>query len=487
MPKQRIVVFGGKKLHPACFVCAGRCGTCLGDEGASRFHQKDGAPYCHSCFTERFAPRCGVCSRPIEGGTRYIVHKGVKIHQSCFCCVECGVALSNGHYEHDGLVYCAEDYARRFGETCALCSEKLLAWITVPTGESYCRSHQGQAPPCFACGRLVDVAKAKPTTGIDLADGRVSCSECAATAVHTVAEARPLLRAVRAFFAGLGVRGLPHADDLHLCVLERSELLARNGFEASSHRRQRCPLGLTCSMETTTVAPGGASASTRHIDAVCVLRALPKELCASTLAHEVGHVYLHLNDAASPTMAAPLCEGICELFAYLWLTRPSHPQGQQLVVRVRAMMENTDRVYGQGFRDALAAYYACDSSLVRLLSELHRTHRLPTGRLPTGGSPARLARHGGAAVGGGPGEAAGSGAAGGGAAAAKAASPGARAAAGVLVGAPAPPSKPPPHVRSPLIPQHDSPTGGGAGASSSARVAAGGGGGFARALRRAEP
>ena len=251
------------------------------------------------------------------------------------------------------------------------------------------------------------------------------------------AEAR-LLRAVRAFFAGLGVRGLPQADDLHLCVLERSELLARNGFEASSHRRQRCPLGLTCSMETTTVAPGGASASTRHIDAVCVLRALPKELCASTLAHEVGHVYLHLNDAASPTMAAPLCEGICELFAYLWLTRPSHPQGQQLVVRVRAMMENTDRVYGQGFRDALAAYYACDSSLVRLLSELHRTHRPPTGRLPTGGSPARLARHGGAAVGGAPGEAAGSGAAGGGAAAAKAASPGARAAAGVLVGAPAP-------------------------------------------------
>ena len=178
-PKQRIVVFGGKKLHPACFVCAGRCGTCLGDEGASRFHQKDGAPYCHSCFTERFAPRCGVCSRPIEGGTRYIVHKGVKIHQSCFCCVECGVALSNGHYEHDGLVYCAEDYARRFGETCALCSEKLLAWITVPTGESYCRSHQGQAPPCFACGRLVDVAKAKPTTGIDLADGRVSCMRTA--------------------------------------------------------------------------------------------------------------------------------------------------------------------------------------------------------------------------------------------------------------------------------------------------------------------
>lgn len=133
LPKQRVVVFNGKRMHPTCFVCAGRCGTCLGNERGSKFLQQDGLPYCNACYTTKFLPKCGICSQPIEGGTRYVIHKGAKIHPSCFCCVECGMVLGGGqtpHYERDGLPYCAADYAKKFGETCALCSTKLLSWIT---------------------------------------------------------------------------------------------------------------------------------------------------------------------------------------------------------------------------------------------------------------------------------------------------------------------------------------------------------------------
>ena len=38
-----------------------------------------------------------------------------------------------------------------------------------------------------------------------------------------------------------------------------------------------------------------------------------------TIAHELGHVYLHL-DGFPLSMAPSLAEGLCELLAYLWLT-----------------------------------------------------------------------------------------------------------------------------------------------------------------------
>ena len=345
-------------------------------------------------------------------------------------------------------------------------------WLAVPTGESYCRSHEGVAPPCHACGRLVDPTLAGGRGGIDLADGRVSCKQCAATAITSLEHAKPLLRDVRAFLISLGLRGLPDASQINLVLLERSELLARNGFQKSSHRHQKCPLGLTCAMETTTYTthPGGgggratntATATTttstsRHIDAVCVLTGLPKELCASTLAHELGHVYLHLSNYDVSSMAAPLAEGVCELLAYLWLTRGARADGDaQLVVRVRAMMENTDKVYGQGFRDALAAYYECGSSLPNLLAEIRRLGRLPTAStraqmLPTSGSPSRMARQLNQNTAASSAAADGGGGGGGGAA---------RAAAGMLAGAPVPPSKPSPSSRSPLVanmPPHQPP------------------------------
>ena len=42
-------------------------------------------------------------------------------------------------------------------------------------------------------------------------------------------------------------------------------------------------------------------------------------MAQATLAHEMGHVYMHLNGFDTHLPPA-LAEGVCELLAYLWLT-----------------------------------------------------------------------------------------------------------------------------------------------------------------------
>jgi hypothetical protein len=134
---------------------------------------------------------------------------------------------------------------------------------------------------------------------------------------------------------------------------------------------------------------------------VCVLTGLPAALCASTISHELGHVSLHLDEGFGTRLAPALAEGLCELLAYLWLTegelwgtegelwgkalrgaetgaesskdreaRVSAETGAESSkdreARVSGMLQNSDRIYGGGFRDALAAYYATGSSLPAL-------------------------------------------------------------------------------------------------------------------------
>jgi membrane-anchored protein YejM (alkaline phosphatase superfamily) len=45
---------------------------------------------------------------------------------------------------------------------------------------------------------------------------------------------------------------------------------------------------------------------------------LPEDLALAVLAHEAGHVYLHLQQYETHSMASRVEEGLCELFAYLW-------------------------------------------------------------------------------------------------------------------------------------------------------------------------
>ena len=146
--------------------------------------------------------------------------------------------------------------------------------------------------------------------------------------------------------------------------------------EASAHVAcGRCLLGLTSTVQLEDPATDLAVASSRQVRDVALLRNLPEDLALSVLAHEAGHIFLHLHGHDSHTMEAHVAEGLCELWAYLWehgrvVAGETDWQRRQ---RMRQMERNDDAVYGDGFRDALAAYVACGYSLSRLMARVRDT------------------------------------------------------------------------------------------------------------------
>jgi hypothetical protein len=258
--RERVVVFEGAKLHPRCFKCAGPCGACLGE--ALKYVKHADKPYCSACHSNAFGPKCSACQAPL-GTDPYVSHKGRKLHKHCFCCTTCGRSLAGiEHYDKGGELLCADDYRLRHGHTCAICSAKLLQWISCPTtGDVYCPHHEKDCHPCHGCGRLVP--SRGPSRGLDYSDGRVACAACESSAVHTLEEATLWFGRVSAFFARLGVPPLPSATNVQLRLVDRSQLLATTcGHVCSAHHGHTCPVGLTCAEQLTTITSiGGRTTS----------------------------------------------------------------------------------------------------------------------------------------------------------------------------------------------------------------------------------
>lgn len=160
--------------------------------------------------------------------------------------------------------------------------------------------------------------------------------------------------------------------------------------EALAAAARCCPLGLTSveQLERAVVpAGGGESVSTgvvaaRRVNSVALVSSLPEDLFLATIAHEVGHVFLHLTGLHSDAMSDKTAEGLCELVSYLWEHR-CHVVGEgdesERRRRMHAMETSKDEIYGEGFREALAAYKACGHSLPTLISRVRESG----GQLPS--------------------------------------------------------------------------------------------------------
>ena len=261
----------------------------------------------------------------------------------------------------------------------------MLRWHT-RGGEHYCPEHDSEnLPVCLGCRQLLSHAR----VAASLDDGRFACENCHQRSVDDIGVARHLYEEVVAFFGtefGLLMPEGGRLPDIEL--LDRNALLAKMTSRlARGGGAQCCPLGLTCTQEQFCTRTGKVVPSSRRISSLSIVTHLPAELCAATLAHEAGHVYLHLKgvDEAGPRkLRARVAEGLCELFSYLW-EQSRGKDGDDVARRRRlsAMETSADAVYGVGLRDALAAYKACGSSLNVLLQRVHESG----GTLPKADSP----------------------------------------------------------------------------------------------------
>ena len=154
------------------------------------------------------------------------------------------------------------------------------------------------------------------------------------------------------------------------------------GLFAGGHAATQLPRGAAaCRREGARLARGGPTQT--H---ACRGLALRPGFLSTVLAHELGHVYMHL--AGFPSDLAPVvAEGVCELFSFLWL-EGGHPGGEaERRYRIEALKRRGSGggdVYSEGYKQALACYYACGSSLTQVLQQVRRTRTLGThvGRSP---------------------------------------------------------------------------------------------------------
>ena len=100
------------KYHKACFVCT----TCSAPFTSAEFYVLDNKPYCEQHYHKLNGSLCGSCDRGIEG--QYLEDEAqIKYHSGCFRCLDCGMSLSDGYFEVDGLAYCEPDAWRRVQPT----------------------------------------------------------------------------------------------------------------------------------------------------------------------------------------------------------------------------------------------------------------------------------------------------------------------------------------------------------------------------------
>ena len=319
----------GKVWHPEHFVC----GICDQNLQGEAFVQHEGQPYHQACYLERFAPRCAGCDHPIKG--RYITAMEGKWHPHHFVCAVCQRPIVGSKFvERDNHPYHEACAAREFNPRCQICLEPVTDhYLTNFWDDKYCQYHEDELPQCYGCGRLV--SKQLTDGGVRFEDGRTICNQCRRTGIDSVEEAEALGRQVATTMAELGFVISPASFPLRL--VDQREM-ARE--ESHGDRTSGSTKMVVETLDGRVVERGVAE--------ILMLHGLPAEYFAATYAHELGHAWLFQQRFLQ---LPPLVEeGICELFAHLWLQKRPGGWSDYLIY---SKERSSDPVYGEGYRAAV--------------------------------------------------------------------------------------------------------------------------------------
>ncbi len=281
---------------------------------------------------------CAGCQKALIGP--YISALGKRWHRHCFRCQHCGQLITEqGFTIQGGKSYHANCHKLAFGIKCAVC-EKFIegAYIKDFWGNTYCAHHRDDPNYiCYACNRPINRTLAQGY--VRYPDGRVMCDVCRATAVDDNQRAAQVLAEVQK-----RMRRYDLDTDTVTIPLQMISVTTMNqqGITVSAARLQ----GLT---QTRTVTRNGSMQ--RQVKAVTVLRGLPQEQFAGVLAHELGHVWLFVQEIDK--LPRDLEEGLCNLFAYLLHQEKTTPDARYCI---HLLENNPDSVYGDGFRRAKGLY-----------------------------------------------------------------------------------------------------------------------------------
>ena len=375
---------------------------------------------CRACYASNHAERCACCAVPLVGCRFVRVDSGM----------DEGAAAENENAENastttrkkkTGQAMCLACDARP-GSLCDDCGRCVSNADRVLGAESEKTARRrsggiatiGQCGACRSTAVTSDEAAKKMLADVAAALERVGARDAPPAASRDVVvrlvDADRLASAARTRHRGPsadGPRGVTRTkvelrgtapkerwaeivDGWRLDRRVASETSETNDDERTTNalpRSERSPTRSVAATARPDVSDVSDVRESRRIEDVLLLRGMSRTATGATLAHEFGHCYLFAR--AFPALPLKTEEGVCELFAWLWLggglsvpaaTRATlNGADEAHNARRRARMEKRqDPVYGDGFRDAKKALERCGGNLWTLLEHVRVNAALPT-------------------------------------------------------------------------------------------------------------
>jgi hypothetical protein len=292
----------------------------------------EGKSYHEKCYQDAIQPHCAVCGKVIEG--TYLVEGGKNYHPACHRtkvaaqCVVCSKPLENNYFAD--------------------------AW-----GNPFHSSH-GKGVLCPYCGR----AMGQSSTGgsvISAASGMRVCRLCERRGVDSKGPAQSLLERTR----------LRLQDSFPVSRESFTwQLVSKSQLDQMLPPSQRAGNELGLTLETR--ARRGKSETLKI--RVYLLSGLPEWLYEAVSAHELAHVWQHLQGLDD--LPLDQAEGSAELAAYLILKQGGTEEGR---IKIQGMERSEDPIYGGGFRKAMKVSMK-GNSLAQLRIVLEKGKGWPGGR-----------------------------------------------------------------------------------------------------------
>lgn len=237
---------------------------------------------------------------------------------------------------------------------CPICRMALFGLVEVDAwGNRYCARHSKELSRCTCCQRLV--CDGLTQGGVAYKDNRVVCNLCRQTAIDTKEQAKPYVEAAAAwlFEKGFAFQNLK----LHFDLVYLDQLVS---MLKSNHGT---PQGMI--YHSTSGRP-----PVRRVKGVAILKGLSRQVMYGAVVHELGHAWIFLSGIDG--LPLPVEEGFCNALSYLYHSEFNSDEARFCK---RAIKENPDKVYGDGFRTVYSSMKKYGFHPV--VSHLQKYHALP--------------------------------------------------------------------------------------------------------------
>ena len=290
---------------------------------------------CGSLFAARNVMTCDWCGKRISSNASFLrTEDKVFCSEKCFnayaesllpVCDVCGRRFHEG-FTSDGKNFCSKACLETTFHECSHCHRREPKGFIIGDDVficDYCKS----LPACASCQMPLDkFAK-------DLGDGRSICRDCARDGIFSQAEMDATMKTLRQQLADKFKMSTDHAIQYELC---NRDVLRKETSGSGEHE-----LGLFVFLRNT-LTFFNRPIHNKDEFRILILNGLPPDFFRGVGAHELAHDWMQEN---LPHIEDPqMREGFAEFVSWLYA------KSEKLDRVPWRMEQNTDPVYGDGFR-----------------------------------------------------------------------------------------------------------------------------------------